>query len=409
MGATHGGALLAAALLLVTPHATAAAATAGPSDGVPPTASAAWLTGLLGPGAVVVDPALEVDDVDATLDLLLGLVASGGAGDTVSAVADALVADLDRHTGADLGATFVSATAKLTLGLAAAGRDPRDLDGTDLVDLLADRVGTDGRARDRSDLGDLSTPASQALAVLALDRAGADPALVLSAADALAVAACADGGVPAEFAAEPCVADPVTTALAAAALAAAADAAGTDAALAAARDAAIAALPDAAAAGTADPWAAGLTVTALRASGRDAEADALAAGLAQRVDGCDGGATAAVVDAADPLRATVGVLLATSGATLTELTRGEGAGAIPLDCSPEPDGAAAASDDGAASTPSPDAAAPDATTGDDGGAGGPVAVVVATAVLAIAVLAGVPVLRRTRRRDEADRAAARGA
>jgi hypothetical protein len=410
MRRTAAAVALALAAATIGAGGPSAAALDAPDDRVPAAASAAWLVGLLGPDAVLVDPALGVEDVDATLDLLLGLVASGAAGDTRDAVADRLAADAAVHTGATIDATFVSATAKLVLALDAAGRDPRDAAGTDLVAILAGRVGTDGRATDRAALGDLATPASQALAVLALVRSGADAALVLRAADALAVSACADGGVPAEFDAEPCTTGPVATALAAAALAAAADAAGADAALAAARDDALTVLVGLNADGDLGPWAAGLTATALRSVGRDGEADAVAAALAARIDGCDGGATAAVADDADPLRATVGVLLATSGRTLVDLTADVAAAtATPLDCSPGGDGPDAVADDEGDAVEA--AGADDASSTDDdaGDAGGAPTVLLAAAVLGLAVLAGVPVLRRSRRRDEADRAAARGA
>ncbi|MGA1774585.1 MAG: hypothetical protein ACO4BW_03005, partial [Nitriliruptoraceae bacterium] len=258
-------------------------------------------------------------------------------------------------------------------------------------------------------LGDLATPSSQALTVLALDRAGVDAAVVLRAADALAVAACADGGVPAEFDADPCAPHPGATALGAAALAAAADAAGADAALAAARDDALRLLLDLDASGDLDPWAAGLTATALRGADRGAAADALADGLAALVDGCDGGATAAVVAAEAPLRATVGVLLAGAGTTLRDLDAAAAtAGTATLDCTAatEGDDASAAADTADVDDVGPASEGEDVTAS---GAGRPPAAVLAAAVLAAAVLAGLPVLRRARRRDEADRAAARGA
>lgn len=401
-------ATLAAALL---GPAQALAATP-PQDTVPPEASAAWLTGLLGPDGTVVDPALEIVDVDATLDLLLGLVAAGVDQASVDRVAARLAADVDVHTGATIDATYVSVTAKLILALDASGRDPTDIGGRDLVSLLAGRVGADGRATDRSDLGDLSSPRSQALAVLALERGGADPLLVLRAADALAVVSCGDGGVPAEFAVDPCATDLLTTALAAAALASAADVAGADTALAALRDDALTVLL-AAAADDPNPWVTGITVTALRAAGRAAEADDLADALAGLLDGCDASATAAVIGVDDPLRATVGVLLASSGATLSDLSVRGTSGPTPLDCTGVADGAATdtpGSVDASASTGAGDPAAPadgDTPTRDAVPAG--VAVALATGVLVLALLAGVPVLRRARRRDEAERAAARGA
>lgn len=403
----------AAALVAVLAGPAGALAATPPADPVPPEASAAWLTDLLGPEDVFVDPALGIVDIDATLDILLGLVAAGLDVAAVDAVATRIATDVDVHTGATIDATYVSVTAKLILALAAAGRDPSDVGGSDLVALLAGRVGTDGRVSDRSALGDLSSPRSQALAVLALHRAGADPLLVLRAADALAVAACGDGGVPAEFDIQPCRTDTLTTALAAAALSAAADVAGADAALTGLRDDALAILLDAAADGDLDPWSAGITATALRAADRGPEADELAGGLARRLDGCEGTATGAIVDPEDPLRATVGVLLATSGATLSDLSTGTAAGPVPLDCTTDGDGTA----DGEAGEgvvadagPTEDLAVSgnDATATRTGVPAG-VAVALAIAVLALALLAGVPVLRRARRRDEAERAAARGA
>lgn len=411
-GAAAVAAVVAATVVTALAGGPAARAATPPAGAVPAAASAAWLAGLLGPEAAVVDPALEVVDVDATLDLLLGLTASGGAGDVRDTVAARLAADAELHTGGTIGATFVSVTAKLVLALDAAGRDPRDAGGTDLVALLAARVGADGRAADRSDLGDLSTPASQALTVLALDRTGTDPALVLRAADALATAACLDGGLPAEFGADPCTTDPVATALGAAALAAAADAAGADVALGAGRDDALAVLLSLDAAGDLDPWPAGLTATALRAAGRDDAATALTTALVARVDGCDGGATAAVTSSPDPLRATVGVLLATAATTLTEL---DGTGAAP---GLEPLGCGTTGDDttgGAGGADGTGSVDPVTADGDASGAGGGtapdrgIAVTVAGLVLALALLAGIPVVRRAQRRDRADRAAARGA
>ncbi len=394
-----GPAALLSAFVLATASPVAAASDPAVEPGtadatVPPAASAAWLVGLVGPGGVVVDPALGVVDVDATLDLLLGLVASGSGGEAVGTVAEALADGSSDHTGASIDATFVSATAKLVIALDAAGLDPRDVGGTDLVAALAGRVGADGRATDRSALGDLTTPRSQALTVLALVRTAAEPAVVARAADALVDAACPDGGLPAEFGADPCTADLGTTAFAAAALAAAAAADGAVAGLATARDAALTVLMRPGAADT-DALAAGLTATALRAAGRSAEADAITSSLTARFDGCAGGATGALLPSDDPLRATVGALLAASGSTLTDLTVStDGGTPAPLDCTP---GEAVRSD----STPTggtdvtPDAV-DDATSGTSSRR---TAVAGATALLALALLAGIPVLRRSRRAD----------
>jgi len=399
-------ALLLASFVSVVAPTPARAQGAAEAVAVPSSATAAWLVGLLGPDAMVVDPALGIEDVDATLDLLLGLVASGAAGPTREAVADRLIADVASHTGTGLDATFVAATAKLALVLPAAGRDARDVGGTDLVALLSGRVGTDGRARDRSALGDLSTPRSQALTVLALARAGADPTVLLRAADALAGAACPDGGMPAEFDPASCTTDAPTTALAAAAFAASASGVGADVALADARDAALGVLLARDAAGDLDPWSAGVTTTALRAVGRDAEADAIADGLTSRLDGCSGGATAALIDA-DPLRATVGALLAASGATLIDLTAdGAGPPAAPLDCTPDAAAGTGAAE-GSGATGGSGASDEAASGGTSDGAAADAAsrrvtpAVVAVAVLGMVLLAGIPVVRSARRRERA--------
>jgi hypothetical protein len=90
------------------------------------------------------------------------------------------------------------------LAMAVADRDPRDVAGDDLVAQLLDREIADeadglvGRFSDIGDFGDFSTPLTQSLALLALQRTdGVEPSPEAIA--ALIDAACPDGGFPSQF------------------------------------------------------------------------------------------------------------------------------------------------------------------------------------------------------------------
>lgn len=384
--------LLIAILLVATgTDPSAARADADAPTGVatvPPAASAAWLADVLTDGERMVSRDFGFDEVDLTLDVLLGLAASGAAGDVQERVLAWFTRDIAEHIGTAVDATYVAATAKGALAVMTFGADPRAVGGVDLIALLDDRVGTDGRVRDRGVLGDLSSTTSQALAVLALARAGADPVVTARASTMLAGTACDDGGFPAEFAVTPCTSALTETALAVQALAAAG---GHDDAVRSGA-AAIALLLDA---GTLDErtpqgWQHGLAAQALRAAGESERAAGLTDALVTALDGCDGQASGALLDPLDPVRATVGVLLASSGATLTTLDGSSSSpDARPLDCTP------AVTDDG---TVAADVIAP---ADDDAEAEGPTSsrtapVLIALTLLVALVSAGFPLVRRAR-------------
>jgi hypothetical protein len=128
------------------------------------------------------------------------------------------------YTGTATGGAFAGSLAKLALVATATGRDPRDFGGSDLLAQLTERMQGDGDAEPGrfSDAGpdDYSTPVGQALAVLALARAGED--VPAAAVDFLAGAACPDGGYPSAFVTEgaACTSDPDATGFALTALAA---------------------------------------------------------------------------------------------------------------------------------------------------------------------------------------------
>ena len=319
--------------LPVGPRATVQVANASDvSTPVLPSASAAWLAGLLTDGERMVSREFGIDDVDLTLDVALGLAAARSAGVEQQLILAWFSAGVAEHVGTASGATYVATAAKGALTAMAIGADPRSIGDVDLIALLLGRIGPDGRATDRGALGDLSSTASQALAVLALDRAGADAATTTRAATFLAGTACPEGGFAAELAADDCTAAIVPTALALQALAATGGHADT---LVAATAALVTLLdtevrdPD-----VAEGWQLGLAAQALRAVDEHDVARRLTEALTDRLDGCDGEASGALLDEGDPVRATVGVLLAVSGATLTTLNNaGSSGGATPLDCS----------------------------------------------------------------------------
>jgi hypothetical protein len=354
---------------------------------VPPAASAAWLAALLTDGERMVSRDFDIDDVDLTLDVLLGLAAARSASVEQQRILTWFSAGVAEHVGTAASATYVATTAKAALAAMAIGADPRVIGDVDLVALLLGRVDTNGRVTDRGGLGDLSSTASQALAVLALDRAGADAATTARAAAFLAATACADGGFAAELDTDACTATIVPTALALQALAATG---GHDDALAAA-DAALAGMLEGGMLDAAAPegWQLGLASQALRAVGEEDAAQRLADALIDRLDGCDGQASGALLDDRDPVRATIGVLLAASGATLTTLSNaGPTAGAPLLDCT-----ASAASEPDAtqSATPGDDASAEMTEVGT-----GLTPVAIGLVLLALVTVAGLPVIRRLR-------------
>lgn len=187
-----------------------ATATTDPAD-----AAAGWLADALEDGAVATEFG---PSIGPSIDALFALAAVGVAAEVQAEIVTTLQANVGPYTrgeGFDApDAAYAGATAKLALGLLVAGQDPTDAAGTDLFVQLLDleivdpAEGIVGRFSDVGDFGDFSTPLTQSLALLALQRAdGVSPSPAHI--DALTGAACPDGGFPSSFEA---AADPATCA-----------------------------------------------------------------------------------------------------------------------------------------------------------------------------------------------------
>ncbi len=280
------------ALLLATAWTSPALADPVPTDD-PAEAGAGWLVSVL-----TDDPAVATDfgpSVGTTIDVLIALAAVQVAADTMEDIADFVTGEVASYTqgaGFDAAdAAYAGATAKLALGLLVADRDPSDVAGVDLIGQLesleiddADE-GLLGRFSDRGDFDDFSTPLTQSLALLALERA---PTATPSdaAVSALVDQACDDGGFPNQFAPDTCTSSVDTTGFAVQAL----YAVGADAAA----DAAVAWLVDEQAAdgsfASADGIntnSTGLAASALAAGGATDAAAAAADWIVSQQDGCD--------------------------------------------------------------------------------------------------------------------------
>jgi LPXTG-motif cell wall-anchored protein len=127
------------------------------------------------------------DDWGLTIDAILAL-AAGGRGDAASAVTATSLVEDNVATyvtgGFDPTERYAGALAKTLLMAQIQGEDPSDFGGFDLVDELLVRMQTSGadtgRFSDRTGFGDdFSNGFGQALAVLALSRAGAVPTVAV--------------------------------------------------------------------------------------------------------------------------------------------------------------------------------------------------------------------------------------
>ncbi|MDT0341110.1 prenyltransferase/squalene oxidase repeat-containing protein [Streptomyces litchfieldiae] len=204
--------LLASAALVMSGTASRAEAPPGPDD--PAAAAATWSISKLTEGTHA------SGDHGLTADIVLGLAATGTAGDTQRAASDWLEAnagDYITRGAPGSGTVFAGGTAKLALVAAVEHRDPGDFGGHDLTGLLLGRLQESGRFTDAAPTGDMSNQFTQSLAVLALDRTGDVPD---SAVDFLASTRCPDGGYPLSLRRNPdrCTSDTDSTGLAVQAL-----------------------------------------------------------------------------------------------------------------------------------------------------------------------------------------------
>ncbi|RBM23863.1 prenyltransferase/squalene oxidase repeat-containing protein [Streptomyces sp. PT12] len=335
--------LLASAALALTGTAAGADAASGTQapDGIenPAAAAAAWSVSRLTEGTHA------SGDHGLTADIVLGLAATGTAGDAQRAATDWLAAnagDYITRGAPDSGTVFAGGTAKLALVAAAEHRDPSDFGGHDLTGLLLGRLQDTGRFTDAGPTGDMSNQFTQSLAVLALDRTGDVPG---AAVDFLASTRCADGGYPLSLRRNPsrCTSDTDSTGLAVQALLAVGRTADAEPAL----DWLEAGQRENGGFGydaTSDPNSnsTALAVQALVAGDREEAAGEGIAWLRSMQVGCAGpaadrGAVGYMEPVADgmALRATAQVIPALAGVPLGDIDAADPApGAAPIDCSP---------------------------------------------------------------------------
>ncbi|GGS27540.1 prenyltransferase/squalene oxidase repeat-containing protein [Actinokineospora fastidiosa] len=329
---------VAIALALIVGTAPVAAADEQPG---PAEAAASWLAGQLADGTHMTTTfdGTAYPDHGLTADVVLALDAGGVAQDAASAATAWLAA----NSGAYLGEgdeAYAGAHAKLALVAQAQGADPTDFGGVDLIARLTALQTDSGRFSDKSQYGDYSNGISQALAVLALHRAGGAPA---DAVDFLAKA-CPDGGFRLLIDQEPCVSDVDATGYAVQALVAV----GRDASAALdwleGKQRADGGFPGSDPTPGVNANSTGLAATALAVGGRDAAAAKAVTYLLKRQVDCSGKAAARGAIAYDEggfdsraARATAQAIPGIVGVSLAEVSAdGAAADARGLTCATQP-------------------------------------------------------------------------
>ncbi len=187
------------------------------STGQQGAAAAAFVaTTLAAGGHHYVYPGSTYLDGGNTVDAVLALDGAGAGQDEAAAATAYLVAHLGDYIGSG-GETYAGPTAKALLAVLAQGLDPHAVGGT--TDLLATLEGLQtpsGRFSDVSAYGDYSNTIGQALAIIALARAGAP--VPAAAVDFLGPQQCSDGGFRIDPTAGDCTSDPDATGFAVQAL-----------------------------------------------------------------------------------------------------------------------------------------------------------------------------------------------
>ncbi|MBS3942234.1 MAG: S-layer homology domain-containing protein [Actinobacteria bacterium] len=275
-------------------------------------------------------------DAGLTADAVFALAGAGVAGDRIEAATDWLETQVASYTGDGSTETYAGATAKLILVAETTGRDATAFGDRDLVTQLAGLEDADGRFSDASQWGDFSNALTQSLAIVALERAtatGVSDAAVAFLADA----ACADGGIPEQFATDACTSSVDATGFAVQAFLAADDAEAADAAVTWLLDQQAADGSFGGGGATANTNSTGLSAVALAAAGEVEAAAAASAWLAGAQYDCADVAPGAVpyapTDEGDLKRATAQALPGLTGVGLFGTTgAGADADAPVLDC-----------------------------------------------------------------------------
>jgi hypothetical protein len=177
-------------------------ATAVTHDPAPVSAGAAWATSQLTNDLLTVRfGGTDFPDYGLSADLAISLAEVGGHGATVTAISNAVAADIETYVGDGTVESYAGALGKAAVLAEAAGADPASYGGVDLVARLEGRVGTSGatagRIADASAFGDFANVIGQAYAVQALDEAGSS--LTGSATDFLLEQQCAAGWFRLDF------------------------------------------------------------------------------------------------------------------------------------------------------------------------------------------------------------------
>lgn len=154
------------------------------------------------------------DDLGLTIDAVLGMSATGTAGDVSAAATDYVVANAGSYAGAG-EEIYSAATGKLLTFASARGLDPRSVGGIDLVAQQRSLEADTGQFVDQSQWGDYSNTLGQSFGIIGLERAGTAP--TPASVDFLLAQQCDDGGFSLEFK-DGCVSDPDATSTAVQAL-----------------------------------------------------------------------------------------------------------------------------------------------------------------------------------------------
>lgn len=208
LGAALSGLALGLGALAVAPSAHAAGHDAAPlGQGID------WITGRLTNGVLSTSYGA---DYSTTGYLALALQRIGGHDAQLGPIVDALESHVAEQVNGFPGGTdvYAGSAAKLAVIVQAAGDDPTDVSGTDVIDVLEGQVKADGRTWDKSDYGDYANTIGQAYAVHALTTAGSPKAA--AATDFLLEQQCPGGWFRLSFSApaaadQSCAADPTST------------------------------------------------------------------------------------------------------------------------------------------------------------------------------------------------------
>ena len=204
-----GSAALGLAVLGAVPAASAKTTTTAPAP-----AAATWLATQLVDGNHLETSfdGTAYPDAGLTADAVLAFDAAKVEQDAAARATTWLATPdvLTGYIGNGGTESYAGAHAKLALVAEAQGVDPAAFGGRDLLAELRALQAKTGRFRDKSQYGDFSSGISQALAILALHRAGAGTTLA-AAANYLVGSQCAGGGFPLNFGQSVCTPDVDTT------------------------------------------------------------------------------------------------------------------------------------------------------------------------------------------------------